>query len=131
MNLRAGRSRLSGHSLAAKRSPALTTSLDRYGSSLEWLVATGLGSAGYRVRAAERVQYGRAVSWHIELEGNALLELTLVDPSWAECNPVDPGTRRVVANGMVIVAETNGLLTALQRQVELKTAAGSRAGLKT
>jgi len=106
----------------------LTTSPDRYGSSLEWLAATGLAAAGYRIRAAERARYGRAFSWHIELEREGLLELTFADPSWAERESIDPGTRRVVADGMVIVADKDGLLIALQQQVEQESAADTREG---
>jgi hypothetical protein len=104
----------------------LATSLDRWSGSLEWLSATGLAAAGYQVRAAERARYGRVFSWHIELEGEGLVELTFADPSWAEREPIDPGTRRVVADGMVIVADKDGLLTALQQQVEQESAAGTR-----
>jgi hypothetical protein len=103
----------------------LAMSLERWSGSLEWLAATGL-AAGYQVRAAERARYGRAFSWHIELEREGLLELTFADPSWAEREPIDPGTRRVVADGMGIVADKDGLLTALQQQVEQESAAGTR-----
>jgi hypothetical protein len=48
--------------------------------------------------------------------------------SWAEREPIDPGTRRVVADGMVIVADKDGLLTALQRQIEQERAADTREG---
>ena len=78
------------------------------------------------IRAAERARYGRAFSWHIELEPAGLLELTFADPSWAEREPIDPGTRRVVADGMVIVADKDGLLAALQRQIEQERAADTR-----
>ena len=106
----------------------LATSLDWWSGGLEWLAATGLAAPGYQVRGAERARYGRAFSWHIELERAGLLELTFADPSWAEREPIDPGTRRVVADGMVIVADKDGLLTALQRQIEQERAADTREG---
>jgi hypothetical protein len=39
-------------------------------------------------------------------------------PSWAEASPIDPGTRRVVRDGMRALYDPRGLLAALQATVE-------------
>lgn len=41
------------------------------------------------------------------------VELTLAPLSWADTNPIDDGSRRVVADGLVAVIDKDGLLRAI------------------
>lgn len=60
--------------------------------------------------------HGAARSWRIWL-GAAELELNFADINWADIAPVDPGTRRVVSDGLRILIDKDGLLDALARAV--------------
>jgi hypothetical protein len=47
------------------------------------------------------------------LEGGLEVEVGLTEPAWAATDPVDPGTRRVVTDGMRILRDPDGRLAAL------------------
>ena len=45
------------------------------------------------------------------------VELNVTDSRWADTDPLDPGTRRVVADGFQVIHDPAGVLTALQAAV--------------
>jgi hypothetical protein len=49
----------------------------------------------------------------LQLEGGLEVEVGLTEPAWAATDPVDPGTRRVVTDGMRILHDPDGRLAAL------------------
>jgi Nucleotidyltransferase domain len=78
-----------------------------------WLTEIKFGNAGYRLRSSDSAVYGVVWSRHIHLLPAAELELTFADCSWARINPVDSGTRRVVADAFRIVLDKDGMLKRL------------------
>jgi hypothetical protein len=46
------------------------------------------------------------------------VELSFAAPSWAALDPIDAGTRAVVANGFQILLDKTGLLARLQRSLQ-------------
>jgi hypothetical protein len=67
-------------------------------------------SAGLSPQAIRWATYGIAHSAHITLGPHTELELTFADEIWANANPVDPGTRRVVIGGFQVLADKDGAL---------------------
>jgi hypothetical protein len=91
---------------------ALVAPRDRWTAEDGWLreVLRGLGFA---TETSQIETHGVAVSWRLWLAGGAELELTLVDPSWASVDPLDPGTRRVAGDGLAVLTDKDGSLQAL------------------
>ncbi len=100
----------------------LTPTIERWKDNADWLPKTGLAAAGHRVISSARVQYGVVFSWHVLLHPDARVEFTFADLSWAKGFPVDPGTRRVVSDGIEIMIDKDGLLALLRRQVRQQAA---------
>jgi uncharacterized protein len=85
----------------------LTTRLARFRGDT-WLGALGLEREGFRIIACEPAVYGMAQSWHLQLEPGDALELCFADTSWAAADPVDPGTRWVITDGLRTVVDKDG-----------------------
>ena len=88
-----------------------------------WLAEIAFETAGYRVRSSDRAVYGVVWSRHIHLRPTAELELTFANRSWASLDPVDRGTKRVVADAFRIVLDKDGILKPL---VDIVLAQSSR-----
>ncbi len=58
-------------------------------------------------------RWGAIAERRIVLASGLELDVGIAEPSWAATTPVDPGTRRVVAGGMLILHDPDGLLRAL------------------
>ncbi|MGO9322538.1 MAG: nucleotidyltransferase domain-containing protein [Solirubrobacteraceae bacterium] len=58
-------------------------------------------------------RWGAITERRIVLASGLELDVGIGEPSWAATTPVDPGTRRVVSDGMRIVHDPDGLLRAL------------------
>ena len=78
-----------------------------------WLRDLGarLGFPGAALRAES---YGALHAWRGRLAPTVELEFGLVPLSWATTQPLDPGTRRVVTDGVRPLVDKDGLLAALQ-----------------
>jgi predicted nucleotidyltransferase len=57
--------------------------------------------------------WGTIVERRIRLPSGLEVEVGIGRPSWADTSPVDPGTRRVVRDGMQALYDPRGLLAAL------------------
>ncbi len=81
--------------------------------------AAYLEDDGWIEQLAPGARLVRAASWGAIDERRLLLpsgvevEVGLGRPSWADTDPVDPGTRRVVRDGLRPVFDPAGMLTAL------------------
>ncbi|HEY1315646.1 MAG TPA: nucleotidyltransferase domain-containing protein [Gaiella sp.] len=75
----------------------------------DWVEALAPGSEG--VRTAD---WGALVERRIRLPSGLEVEVGIGRPSWAAASPVDPGTRRVVHDGMKALYDPRGLLAALR-----------------
>jgi predicted nucleotidyltransferase len=100
----------------------------REGSDLDLIalvddLAPWIADAGWLVEALEPIGrpvesvgfevYGVARSWRIRLGSGAELELTLAATSWASNSPLDPGTYRIVTDGVRPLVDKDGLLRAI------------------
>jgi uncharacterized protein len=84
----------------------LTSHRDRYLSD-DWTAA--LGAA----RVLHTTAWGPLTERRLLLEGDLEVEVGMADPAWAATDPVDPGTRRVVTDGLRILHDPEGRLGAL------------------
>jgi uncharacterized protein len=69
-----------------------------------------LGSPAELIRCAG---FGAVQERRIRLADGLQVEVGVGVPSWADTTPVDPGTRRVVADGMRPIYDPTGLLARL------------------
>jgi hypothetical protein len=75
-------------------------------NSQTWIEDIDWGSSVAEWRDA---QYGRVWSRHFRLADGSALELSFADPSWAEVDPLDAGTRDVIAGGFRILVDREHL----------------------
>jgi uncharacterized protein len=85
----------------------LTSHRDRYLSDDDW--AATLGAAGVLHSQA----WGPLTERRLLLDGGLEVEVGIAEPAWAATDPVDPGTRRVVTDGLRILHDPEGRLAAL------------------
>jgi predicted nucleotidyltransferase len=94
----------------------LTTQPSLYLANNDWSIGLGVTSLS------------RAISWGALTERRARVgsgldvEFGIAMPSWAGIDPVDPGTRRVVADGLRILYDPRGILARLDRSVNERPA---------
>ena len=62
-------------------------------------------------------QWGPVTEWRFRRPSGLHVELNVASPSWAEVSPVDPGTARVVRDGLQIVHDPAALLARVQSVV--------------
>lgn len=91
----------------------LATDVTPWRTATGWIGELPFGQAGLSYAGHRTAAYGVAWSAHIQLQPAAELELTFVLPSWADTDPVDPGSHRVVTDGFRICADKDGRLTRL------------------
>ncbi len=80
--------------------------------------ATYLGSARWwgflgRAQLVATRQRGPLTELRVALPSGLEIEFGIVPPSWASIDPPDPGTMRVVRDGVQIIYDPDGLLRAL------------------
>lgn len=85
----------------------LTVAPFRYLDTPDLVVEVGGGPV---VRAA---QWGVLAERRVRRPSGLEVEFGIVEPSWAECDPVDSGTRRVVSDGLRVLHDPHGLLERL------------------
>jgi predicted nucleotidyltransferase len=85
----------------------LTSRRDRYLEEDGWTAA--LGSA----RVLRTEAWGPLTERRLLLEDGLEVEVGIAEPAWAATDPVDPGTRRVVTDGLRILHDPDGRLAAL------------------
>lgn len=74
----------------------------------DWI--EGLASGAALVRTGD---WGGVVERRLLLPSGLEVEVGIGLPAWAETSPVDPGTRRVVRDGLRALHDPRGLLAAL------------------
>lgn len=67
-------------------------------------------------------RFGVLLAVRLAMPHDVELELGIAPPSWAATTPVDAGTARVVAGGMAILRDPDGLLAALSAAVRAREA---------
>ena len=75
-------------------------------------------------------QFGDVTERRLRRGDGVDIEIGLAPLSWAETNPVDAGTARVVREGFSIVFDPHGTLAGLEEVVELVEPAGSATDVR-
>lgn len=97
----------------------LTTDPEAFRAEAFWLDAIEWTSIGDRPVKWQDEDYGLLWSRRLWFEGKRVeLEIGFAPLSWAEVSPLDPGTRRVVADGCRILHDPEGLLSRLYAVVD-------------
>ena len=87
----------------------LTLDVAKFVQSSDWL-EPALSRPAEIVRTRN---WGRLTERRARVQSGFEIEFGVVHPAWASTNPVDPGTRRVVADGCVVLYEDQCLLSQL------------------
>ena len=85
----------------------LTSRPGRYLADDHWTAA--LGDA----EVVHTQGWGVLTERRLLLDGDLEVEVGITEPAWATTDPVDPGTRRVVTDGLRILHDPDGRLAAL------------------
>jgi predicted nucleotidyltransferase len=85
----------------------LTDDPDRYVTAEDWSVE--LGATGI----VRTLSWGPLTERRLLLDDGLELEFGVVPPTWAATDPLDPGTRQVVTDGMRILHDPDRRLAAL------------------
>jgi predicted nucleotidyltransferase len=92
----------------------LTDSPELYVDSVDWLRDVD------GVRLVRTLAWGAVTERRFAIPSGLEIELDVGTPRWASVDPIDAGTRRVVADGMRVLHDPDGLLrrlvTALQQR---------------
>ncbi len=92
----------------------LTDAPEFFRAETSWLDAIGWRGADSRPLKWQDEGYGVLWSRRLWLEqGRFEVEIGFARPAWAEANPLDPGTQRVVADGCRILHDPDRLLARL------------------
>lgn len=73
----------------------------------DWLSEVGA------VRVIQTVDWGAITERRFALASGLEVELGVGSPSWASLDPLDAGTRRVASDGMRVLYDPDGLMSAL------------------
>lgn len=85
----------------------LTNAPSDYTDGDNWLPEVGA------VRLVRTASWGAITERRFALPSGLEIELGVGTPTWAAVDPVDAGTRRVVTDGIRVLYDPDGLLTAL------------------
>jgi uncharacterized protein len=89
----------------------LTTNPHAFQAETAWLDTIGWDAIGARLGEWQDEHYGQLWSRRLLLEqNNGEIELGFALPSWADVDPLDPGTRAVIANGCRILHDPKNIL---------------------
>jgi predicted nucleotidyltransferase len=128
-----GRSDLRALALAgswARGNPKPTSDLDliivasdpeKYRFPDEWLRDIPFATATFEIDRYATCTYGEVWSCRVFLRPDSEVELTFAAPGWADIDPLDPGTKFVVADAFRIIIDKDG---ALQRVFAVVQAGG-------
>lgn len=86
----------------------LTSSPLRYTTETDWVMELGLGTL------VQTKDWGAIAERRLRLPDGLEIEVDIGQPIWASVDPLDPGTRKVVTDGMRLVYDPDGLLERLQ-----------------
>ena len=86
----------------------LTFRPDRYTREEDWVIELGLGNL------VQTEDWGAIKERRLRLPDGLEIEVGIGEPTWASVDPLDPGTRDVVNNGMRPLYDPDGLLQRLQ-----------------
>jgi hypothetical protein len=85
----------------------ITTEPQRYVEDDSWVGVFGC------VETVTVERWGAVTSLRVHYEGGPEVELGITTPEWASTDPVDPGTERVVRDGIRPLLDRAGMLAGL------------------
>ena len=91
----------------------LVTEPATYRHDETWPVQIPWERVDSRLHSWQDKDYGALWSRHVLLEDGLEIEFGFAAPNWASLNPLDDGTRRVIADGCRILLDKSGLMAAL------------------
>lgn len=92
----------------------LTTNPKAFRADAAWLGAIKWNTTGAQPMKWDDEDYGELWSRRLWLEPNGgEVEFGFASPSWADVNPVEPGTGRVIADGCRILHDPEKILSRL------------------
>ncbi|MGB3294255.1 MAG: nucleotidyltransferase domain-containing protein [Phormidesmis sp.] len=97
----------------------LTPNAVAYRASQVWMTEIGWEVLGYRIQSWKDQRYGLVWSRHIYFEEGGEIECSFGLPSWADTQPIDPGTAGVVRKGCKILYDPEDLLMKLIARVSV------------
>jgi predicted nucleotidyltransferase len=90
----------------------MTETPQRYLQDATWLNTFG------QANEIQDEDWGMVQSRHTFYNSGLEVEFSITTPQWAEINPIDEGTREVIADGAQIVYDPSGIVAALIQLVE-------------
>jgi predicted nucleotidyltransferase len=100
---------------------------EKFRADASWPESIDWKAIGMHIRSWQDENYGVVWSRRIYLEPHLEVEISFAPLFWASVNPLDPGTRRVVADGCRILHDPDGLLDRLCASVKLMPVSPSSA----
>jgi hypothetical protein len=82
------------------------------------LCDVSFATAGFEIDRYATCMYGFVWSCRVYLQPDAEVELTFAAPAWANINPLDRGTKFVVADALRIIVDKDGALQRLLTVVQ-------------
>ena len=98
----------------------LVDSPKNYRAETNWLATIEWHGAGFHLDDYRDADYGKAWSRHVRLIPSAEVEFTFADKYWAATDPIDEGTKEVIANGCHILLDNKRLFARLLEAVQNK-----------
>jgi hypothetical protein len=96
----------------------LATNPDAFRADTTWVTEIGWHAMGIRPRKWHDEEYGAAWSRRVWLTNRRVqVELTFASLSWANPDPADEGTRRVISGGCRILHDPDALLARLCKAI--------------
>jgi hypothetical protein len=91
---------------------------DTFRADTMWLVDIDWHAIGIRPRKWQDEEYGAAWSRRVWLTNRSVqVELTFASLTWANTDPLDEGTRRVISGGCRILHDPDALLARLYKAI--------------
>lgn len=88
--------------------------------STNWIHTLAFEMIDDKIVGFEDIKYGCVWSRHVYLKSGTAIEFSFGDTSWANTEPLDTGTRKVVADGFRILYDPNRMLDKLIKKIKAK-----------
>ncbi|MDX1315826.1 MAG: nucleotidyltransferase domain-containing protein [Eudoraea sp.] len=85
----------------------------------EWLSRIPFENINDKIISFQDREYGNVWSRHVLLKSKAKIEFSFANPTWANIEPLDAGTFKVVADGFKVLYDPEQILQQLVEKVEI------------
>lgn len=83
---------------------------ERFRGEHAWMREIDWPAAGLALKGWTDVDSGRARARHLTFDGGEEVEMSFVDRTWANTDPVDPITRRIAGEGLRVLHDPHQVL---------------------